>query len=324
MGGTTLPPPAASMPAASPVVSRREGKGKRGLWIGGGAAAVVLLLLGGLALALTKSSNTENAATASAEGAGSLTVNVTPADATLIVDGNPVPGTSPFIVSKLAAGPHKVVVTKAGFATFEKQIDIQAGAPLLLPVTLAPARIELTLDVQPKEATVALVEGDTTRPLGKAGEKVTVDPKPGVAYMLEVSAPGYETKRVPLSVGEGVAQTITVALSEKAGKAPARDSEPAKVAAATGSSSTKRSRGRRRRSTPRPAGQGMLGVATAPGTPPATVFIDGRKVGKTPRPPKKVSAGGHTVKCSWKDGKSFSERVSVPKDGRAIVRCKKG
>ena len=51
-------------------------------------------------------------------------------------------------------------------------------------------------------------------------------------------------------------------------------------------------------------------VEVAPGNPPATVYVDGRKAGRSPQFVK-VSAGSHTVKWKWDDGKTDTQKVSI-------------
>jgi len=53
-----------------------------------------------------------------------------------------------------------------------------------------------------------------------------------------------------------------------------------------------------------------LKIGVAPGNPPATVYVDGRKQGRAPVFVK-VSPGSHTVKWKWDDGKTDTQKVSV-------------
>ncbi|RMG98430.1 MAG: PEGA domain-containing protein [Deltaproteobacteria bacterium] len=320
--GASLPrPPStpAAAPTPSPVVDDEPARSRRGLWLGLGAAAVLLLVAGGVGVMMMNKGGDTPAAGAAA-GFGSLTVNVKPADATVTVDGQPVAGTSPFLVPQLAAGSHKVVVSKPGYAPFEKEITVQPGAPLVLPVELGPAKVDLSFAVEPASAQVALVEGDKVTPIGTSGTAYALSPKPGVTYQIEVSAPGYVTKRIPLELDGSTSKKVEVTLDPEAKAAPEK-AAPERTAARTPRPTKKRTSSSRPKA--RPSGSGLLGVATAPGTPPASVSIDGKGIGKTPRPPRKVSAGSHMVKCTWSDGKSYTKRVTVPKQGKIIVRCQK-
>jgi len=71
---------------------------------------------------------------------GTLALRVEPADATLVVDGEPWrgPQTQDRIVVQLAEGTHRVRVEKAGFQTFSVDVDVRAGETTSLNVTLTP------------------------------------------------------------------------------------------------------------------------------------------------------------------------------------------
>jgi hypothetical protein len=67
----------------------------------------------------------------------------------------------------------------------------------------------------------------------------------------------------------------------------------------------------------------QIGIAPAPGAPPAKVTVDGKSVGKTPVVSVAVSPGRHTIKCTFPDGKTTSQTVSVSDGPKKIVRCAK-
>jgi serine/threonine-protein kinase len=76
---------------------------------------------------------------------------------------------------------------------------------------------------------------------------------------------------------------------------------------------------------PKPSGAktATIGVAGPPGRAPPVVYIDGKRIGRTPIAPGKikVSAGRHSVKCVWPDGVTFQKSVKVSASGRKIVKC---
>src|SRR5690606_29564865 len=90
-------------------------------------------------------------ATADGSVRGALTVQATPADVTVTVDGNPVAGESPFVVTNLAAGKHKIAIAKEGYLPVEREIDLTSSG-LLVPVTLQHRDVTLILETEPKGA----------------------------------------------------------------------------------------------------------------------------------------------------------------------------
>jgi len=69
---------------------------------------------------------------------GTLSVRVQPADAEILVDGEPWQGSggNDRLVLHLAAGPHRVVVRKAGYETFSGDVDVRAGETTPLNVSI--------------------------------------------------------------------------------------------------------------------------------------------------------------------------------------------
>jgi hypothetical protein len=64
-----------------------------------------------------------------------------------------------------------------------------------------------------------------------------------------------------------------------------------------------------------------LHIGTGRGAPPAKVFIDGKPVGSTPLPNREVTAGKHTVRFEFPDGKVVERRVDVEDGKAAVVRA---
>ena len=73
--------------------------------------------------------------------AGTLAIQTTPAEATVIVDGE-VRGTSPLVLPGLAAGRHRVVIKRAGFLENSADVEVTAGRTVTLDRTLTPATPE--------------------------------------------------------------------------------------------------------------------------------------------------------------------------------------
>ena len=69
---------------------------------------------------------------------GTLALRVQPADAAVLIDGEPWrgPQTQDRIVIQLAEGPHRVRVEKSGFQTFAVDVDVRAGETTSFNVSL--------------------------------------------------------------------------------------------------------------------------------------------------------------------------------------------
>jgi hypothetical protein len=68
---------------------------------------------------------------------GTLSIQTTPAEATVIVDGE-VRGTTPIDLPKLAVGPHRVVIRRAGFLENSADVEVTAGRTTTLDRALTP------------------------------------------------------------------------------------------------------------------------------------------------------------------------------------------
>ena len=68
---------------------------------------------------------------------GTLSVQTTPPEATVIVDGE-VRGTSPIILPNLAPGAHRVVIKRAGFLENSADVEVTAGRTTTLDRALSP------------------------------------------------------------------------------------------------------------------------------------------------------------------------------------------
>ena len=96
---------------------------------------------------------------------GTLTLTVNEPDATVTLDGEPV-GTTPLaqrIVIDL--GTHKIGVTKPGFVTLERAVDVGGGSQTELSLTLAPVILEAHLLVTSDSDATVSIDGQV---VGKA------------------------------------------------------------------------------------------------------------------------------------------------------------
>jgi hypothetical protein len=79
---------------------------------------------------------------------GHIELTITPADATVVIDNVKVGDHSPLSIEK-TPGPYTLSVTRDGYARSDQSIELKAGQPLALTVTLEPSPdtgFELTSD----------------------------------------------------------------------------------------------------------------------------------------------------------------------------------
>lgn len=279
--------------------------------IGGGAVLLLIVLImifsgGDDETEADTSAATETVDKPVAAAPGTLTVDVTPPDAKVEVDGKEHAGASPRVVPNLEGDKkHKLVVSKGDdYLPYEQEVTVPAGNSLNIPVKLDLKEVTLTVETEPKNAKIALVSGETVEPKGKGGESFKLVREAGVEYQLEGSLKGYKTDRVPITFDGTAAQTVKLALVRDGEAKP--EEKPPEVKKV------------KKPSTPAKPKTATLRIAGAAGFPPATVWVDGRKQSKKTPVQVKVSAGSHNVKWKWPNGKTARKSVSV-KDKQAVV-----
>jgi hypothetical protein len=71
---------------------------------------------------------------------GTLSVNTTPADATVIIDGRQA-GTAPVTLTDIPTGSHNLTATLTGYATATQSVTVAAGTNTPVTVVLSPASV---------------------------------------------------------------------------------------------------------------------------------------------------------------------------------------
>ena len=239
---------------------------------------------------------------------GSVSLEVTPADAMVKIDGKEYPGGSPRVIPELEPGSHKLEVSQGeGFVTHTQDINIISGQTLPVPVELQPRNVTLLVKVEPDDAVVSLLAGDKATEIGKgksAYEHKLVR-EDGVEYTLAGEAQGYEKASTKIAFDGQATQELTLTLS----KSEAEEEPEAK-------SGKKKKRRKKTRRSPPKAKTSELKIGVAPGNPPATVYVDNKKQSKKTPVFVKVTPGSHRVKWKWGDGKTSQQSVRV-KDGES-------
>jgi serine/threonine-protein kinase len=237
-----------------------------------------------------------------------VTIDVTPADATVMIDGKEYAGAGPRAIAELAPGTHKLEVSMGdAYLPFSQELTFTAGQSL--PIKLEARDVTLNLTVTPANATVSLIAGTTTTEIGKgaASHAHKLVREPGLQYTVQATADGFEDLSLPIVFTGDPAQDVPVLLAAKP-EVPVADPGPAKPVKKT----TKVSK-------PKNA---ELKIGVAPGNPPATVTVDGKSEGRTPVFVK-VTAGAHTVKWKWDDGKTDTQKATVAENESKLLKGNK-
>lgn len=231
-------------------------------------------------------------ASSAGEAQAALTVLVTPPDARVSVDGKEHSASSTVVVS-VTPGKHAVKVTHDAHFDFETEVEVTA-AGLRLPVTLQPKAVKLSFELVPAEAKASLLSGGQVVGTGSNGSQLPVVRKPSVDYEVEVSAPGYTSKREPLVFSGAASQTVVVTLAKAAGSTPSTTPTPP---------STKSKP--KPKPKPKPVAKtSTLRIGTKGGVLAAKAYVDGKYVGTTPVLNVRVTPGKHAVKFTWTDGRA--------------------
>jgi hypothetical protein len=289
--------------------------------------------------ASAESSEAAEPGAAPATAQGSLTVQTTPSDSVTTVDGNPVSGESPFVVPGLSAGTHRVTVVKPGYLPFEKDVTVAQGGATIV-ANLAHQKVNLILETDPAGAAVNILEDGVATPAAKGGETYPLERKPGKRYEVEALLRGYKPTRQSLDFTGEQNQRVRITLppdpmlaagGSATPPAPQADPEPAPEPASTSKPRKKKRSTPRKPSKPRSdpspspsktqAATSTLRIGTNPGVPPAEVFVDGKRAGKTPIPGHKVTPGRHQVKFKWPGGKEIKKSVTVEDGGAQVVKA---
>ncbi|HVV85508.1 MAG TPA: PEGA domain-containing protein [Kofleriaceae bacterium] len=203
---------------------------------------------------------------------GTIVVDADVPDATVLLDNNPVQGTTPVVITDVVEGLHVIEVRKDPAVPWKQTVQVTAGEQ-------AKVRAEL-------KATLG-GQGGTIRVLSNvAGAKVFLDGNDmgavpldikdvkGGEHVLEVKAPGYQDHEERITINDGQAMVLKLDLNAEAGKADV----------------------------------GTLKVVSA--VPDADVFLDGAGIGKVPQE-KQVARGDHFVVVKLPGYKTFEQKVRI-------------
>ncbi|MEX1363572.1 MAG: PEGA domain-containing protein [Nannocystaceae bacterium] len=287
---------------------------------------------------------TEPGAVAPAASAGpaasvpTLVVRTEPADAAVHIDGVPVAGPSPFSISGLRSGAHRLTVEREGYLPVERTVE--GGMATELPIELPRRDVVLSIAVDPPEATVTLLTEGERVEIGSDGGRHLLERRAGLRYEVEASAPGFQTRRIALPLTGRADQEVRLSLvPDPAGPEPESKSSRSRRSGASGTSPDLKDPfgGRRGREpaestlmdpfsagdgAPEPVELARLRIGTGAGDPPAKVFVDGKLEGTTPIMAIEVEPGRHRVEFRFPDGRSKTVMVTVEAGETTVVKSR--
>ena len=130
------PPPPPRSAAVKPPKPPKQPGSKKPLWIALGSVAGVLLLAGGAVVAIKTH---KSAPPAPVQTEGSVTINISPAGATVYINGSPEGGAANGPVTiKRPAGNYDLEIRRAGYQPFQQKIGIGGSATAPVNVALVP------------------------------------------------------------------------------------------------------------------------------------------------------------------------------------------
>lgn len=170
----------------------------------GGLTLVVLLTLGLVVYLLLVKGGIGNPG-----GTGSLTIDVTPTSAEILVDSKSVSTTSPFTVD-LPTGTHVLEVRKTGFKRVLRPVKIVAGDARLESIELEPEGVKSSVVVKSTPEGLAIwVDGADT---GKTTPSTFTDILPG-QHELVLKQGADTVYSAPLSLDQGGVEAVDVDIS---------------------------------------------------------------------------------------------------------------
>lgn len=135
---------------------------------------------------------------------GQLVLGSQPAGATISVDGE-FRGTTPATLMLASGTEHRLRLSKPGYEIFSKAVTLEPDAIDELAVSLMPQYGVVFLATRPADASLQ-IDG---KPAGKATQRLRLTTR---SHTLEVSKPGYTTRRLTVTPRAGGSQNVDIEL----------------------------------------------------------------------------------------------------------------
>jgi len=267
----TPPPPVEETPAVSVTPKETKGHGKKKGRVPPAAPAIV---------------------------AGQINVDSNPAGAQIQIDGQSS-GFTPFNLAGVNPGHHNITISKAGYATETRAVDVTSGSRSMISVQLASLSATVAANSTPPGAEV-WIDGRNTGRLTPA--QLSVD-RPG-SHTLEFRKQGYldETAAVNLQIGQTFHLAPTLRALGSTDEIRIGGGKFKKLFGGGGGDT---------------AGMGAVSVKTQPKG--AQVAVNNRIVDKPSPVEFYLNPGNYVIDITASGFKSVHKIITVEKNGKVVV-----
>jgi eukaryotic-like serine/threonine-protein kinase len=227
---------------------------------------------------------------------GRLNVDSSPQGAQIAIDGQNAGAMTPFNIANLMPGHHTVTISKAGFASETRAIDVSSGSKSVISVQLAPLTGSVSVLSSPLGAAVWMDGKDT----GLVTPAVVSVDKPGT-HSLVFKKQGYldETASANVQIG----QTLQIAPTLRALGSTDDIKIGGKFKKMFGGSET--------------AGMGTVNVKTQPKG--AQVAVNNRIVDKMSPVEFYLNPGNYVIDITMSGFKGIHKVIAVEKNGKVVI-----
>jgi PEGA domain-containing protein len=229
---------------------------------------------------------------------GQITVNSVPAGAQVHVDGQTdASWMTPYNMGNLTPGEHSITVSKAGYATENRSIEVASGSKSVLVVQLAALTAQVSVAGDPAGASIWIDGKDSGR---VTPAQLTVE-KAGI-HTLTVKKQGYLEENTTANLQAG--QIFHYAPSLRA----------------LGSTDTMKTVGKLKKmfgGASDTSGMGMVSVKTQPKG--AQVAVNNRMLDKQSPVDFYLNPGNYVVDISATGYKSIHRVITVDKSGKVVI-----
>jgi len=227
---------------------------------------------------------------------GALNVDSTPQGATIQVDGQDSKAVTPFSVTRLTPGQHTITISKPGYATETRTIDVLSGSRSVISVQLGLLTATVSANSDPAGAAV-WIDGKNTGRVTPA--QISVDKAGNHAFVFKKQGYLDETTTANLQIGQTshlsatlrvLGNTDDIKIGHKFGKL-------------FGGSDT--------------AGMGTVSVKTQPKG--AQIAVNNRLLDKMSPVEFYLNPGNYEVDITLSGFKSVHKVITVEKNGKVAV-----
>lgn len=228
--------------------------------------------------------------------AGQLSVDSNPQGAQITIDGKPASGVTPFNIASLLPGHHTVTISKSGYSSQTRALEVSSGSKASISVQLAATTAAVVANSDPTGAEVWMDGKDT----GRATPAHIVLDKPG-NHSFVFKKTGYldEAASANAQIGQSLQLSPTLR--------PLGNTDEIKIGGkfkkVFGGSET--------------AGMGTVSVKTQPKG--AQIAVNGRVVDKASPVVFYLNPGNYVVDITMSGFKDVERVITVDKNGKVSI-----